>query len=161
MSVDAVLAPTVTPRLVDRFGNTRLIFFGLALAAVSYALFVPVGLDWSYPAMFPTILLLGIAFALAYGPLTIAATDGITEDEQGLAGGLLYTSWQFGAALGLSVVTAVNVALTDADGTPAALLDGFRAALVVPVLAAALAAATTALGLRCRCTDPTPATVSP
>lgn len=148
VSVDAVLAPTVTPRLVDRFGNTRLIFFGLALAAVSYALFVPVGLDWSYLAMFPTILLLGIAFALAYGPLTIAATDGIAEDEQGLAGGLLYTSWQFGAALGLSVVTAVNVAVTDADGTPAALLDGFRAALVVPVVAAALAAATTAIGLR-------------
>src|SRR6476620_1959048 len=37
------------------------------------------------------------AFALAYGPLTIVATEGIAEEEQGLAGGLLHTAFQFGA----------------------------------------------------------------
>ena len=147
VSIDAVLAPTVTPRLVERFGNARLIAGGLALAAVAYALFLPVDLDATYFAMFPSIFLLGIAFTLAYGPLTIVATDGVAEEEQGLASGLLYTSWQFGGALGLSAVTAVSVAVTDGD-SPAALLEGFRAGLVVPVVAAALAAATAATGLR-------------
>ena len=61
---------------------------------------------------------LGVAFALAYGPLTIAATDGVAEAEQGLAGGLLNMSLQFGAALGLAVVTAVNVAATGAAAHP-------------------------------------------
>ncbi|MFD7088839.1 MFS transporter [Streptomyces sp. NPDC059896] len=147
IGVDAILSPTLTPRLVARFGNARVIFGGLLLAALAYALFLPVGADWTYPAMFPSLIILGLAFALAYGPLTIAATDGIEEREQGLAGGLLYTSFQFGAALGLSAVTAVNVAATEGD-SPAALLDGYRAALVVPFAAALIAAVVSAFGLR-------------
>ncbi|MGW4893221.1 MFS transporter [Kitasatospora sp. NPDC004240] len=153
IGVDAVLAPTLTPRLVERYGNVRVILGGFCLAVLSYALFLPVGLDWTYPMMFPTMLLTGLAFALAYGPLTIAATDGVAEEEQGLAGGLLNTSFQFGAALGLSVVTAVNLAVTDASGAVLAGeagLDGFRAALVVPVVAVALGAVVTATGLRRR-----------
>lgn len=147
VGVDAVLAPTLTPRLVERFGNARVILGGFCLAALSYALFLPVGLDWTYPMMFPTMILTGLAFALAYGPLTIAATEGIAEREQGLAGGLLNTSFQFGAALGLSAVTAVNLAATGAGGGAQAGLDGFRAALVVPVAAVLLGALVTATGL--------------
>ena len=144
--IDAILAPTLTPRLVAKFGNIRVIFGGLVLAVVAYALFLPLGLDWTYAAMFPSMILLGLGFALAYGPLTIVATDGIAEDEQGLAGGLLYTSFQFGAALGLSAVTAVSVAALGAGGTPEAALGGFRAALVVPLVMAVLAAVVTASG---------------
>ncbi|MFI1384844.1 MFS transporter [Embleya sp. NPDC020886] len=144
VGADAVLAPTVTPRLVERFGNLRVILGGMLLAAVAYALFLSIDADTSYAAMFPTMLLLGLAFALAYGPLTIAATDGIDEDEQGLAGGLLYTAFQFGAALGLSSVTAV---LAGAGGSE---LDGFRVALTVPLAGALLGAVVTVVGLRRR-----------
>ncbi|MGW1253516.1 MFS transporter [Streptomyces sp. NPDC002535] len=149
IGVDAVLSPTLTPRLVARFGNARVIFGGLVLAALAYALFLPVGADWTYLAMFPSLILLGLAFSLAYGPLTIVATDGIAEEEQGVAGGLLYTSFQFGAALGLSAVAAVNIAATDGT-SPTALLDGYRAALVVPLVAALVAALVSAFGLRGR-----------
>lgn len=145
VGIDAILAPTLTPRLVARFGNTRLIFGGLVLAAVAYALFLPLDLDWTYAAMFPSMIILGLGFALAYGPLTIVATDGIAEHEQGLAGGLLYTAFQFGAALGLSAVTAVNVAALG-DGSREAALGGFRAALVVPLVMAVLAAIVIASG---------------
>jgi predicted MFS family arabinose efflux permease len=145
--IDAVLAPTLTPWLVNRFGNVRVVLGGLLLAAVAYLLFLPVGLDWSFVVMLPALLVLGVAFALAYGPLTIAATDGIADEEQGLAGGLLTTSFQFGAALGLAVVAAVIVANT-ADDSPQAVLDGFRAGLVVPLVAAVLGVVVTASGLR-------------
>ncbi|MGC0415110.1 MFS family permease [Embleya sp. AB8] len=144
VGADAVLAPTVTPRLVERFGNLRVILGGMLLAALAYALFLSIEADTTYLAMFPTMLLLGTAFALAYGPLTIAATDGIEEDEQGLAGGLLYTAFQFGAALGLSAVTAV---LAGAGGSE---LDGFKTALIVPLVGALLGAVVTAFGLRRR-----------
>ncbi|MGW4789045.1 MFS transporter [Streptomyces sp. NPDC004230] len=150
IGIDAALSPTLTPKLVNRFGNARVIFGGLVLAVLSYALFLPVGDDWTYAAMFPSFITLGLAFSLAYGPLTIVATDGIDEEEQGLAGGLLYTSFQFGAALGLSAVTAVNVAATDDGGSSKALLNGYHAALLVPLIAAALAALVSALGLRGR-----------
>ncbi|MEU0742211.1 MFS transporter [Streptomyces sp. NPDC006134] len=160
IGVDAVLSPVLTPRLVNRFGNARVIFGGLLLASLSYALFLPVGADWTYSAMFPGLILLGLAFSLAYGPLTIVATEGVREEEQGLAGGLLYTSFQFGAAIGLSTVTAVNVAAT-ASTAPGALLDGYRAALWVPLTAALLATLISAFGLRTRPAVTVPAVAGP
>ncbi|WP_052851248.1 MFS transporter [Streptomyces avicenniae] len=147
VGLDAILSPTLTPRLVARFGNVRVIFGGLLTASLAYALFLRVEADWAYAAMFPSLVLIGLSFALAYGPLTIAATEGIAEHEQGLAGGLLYTSFQFGAALGLSAATAVNVAGT-ASQSAAAQLDGYRAALLVPLVAALVATVVTAFGLR-------------
>jgi Na+/melibiose symporter-like transporter len=149
VGTDAVLAPTLTPRLVNRFGTLRVILAGMLLATVAYALFLPLGLDWTYAQMLPTLVLVGVAFALAYGALTIAATDGIAEEEQGLAGGLLNVSFQFGAAFGLAVATAVNVAATEA-GSPQGLLDGHHAALIVPVVGTAIGAVITASGLLTR-----------
>ncbi|MFJ6699483.1 hypothetical protein ACIQM4_25900 [Streptomyces sp. NPDC091272] len=43
---------------------------------------------------------MGTAFALAHAPLTIAATDSVAKEEQGLAGGLLCTCTPFGSASG-------------------------------------------------------------
>jgi MFS family permease len=150
VGIDTVLAPTVTPRLVNRYGTIPVIVAGIALSIVAYALFLPLGIDWTYWAMLPTMLILGLAFTLTYGPLTIAATDGVAEDEQGLASGLLNVSVQFGAALGLAVATAISVAVTGDGGSPEALLDGYQAALLVPLAAVVIALAVTALGLRAR-----------
>ncbi len=147
IGIDTVLAPTLTPRLVERFGSVRVIFGGVVLAVIGYALFLPAGLDWSYAVMLPTMLLLGLAFALVYGPLTIAGTDGIAEEEHGLAGGLLYTAIQFGTALGISAVTAVYVAGLASGQTG---IEALRGALVVPVAAAVLAGVVIAFGLRIR-----------
>lgn len=147
VGIDTVLAPTLTPRLVDRFGNVRVLFGGLALATVAYALFLPIGLDSIYAAMLPTMVVLGLAFSLAYGPLTMAATEGIEEHEHGLASGLLYSAIQFGTALGLSGVTAVNVA---ALGNGYSGLDAIRAGLIIPVGGAAMAAVLVSFSLRNR-----------
>lgn len=145
--IDAVLAPTLTPVLVRRFGNGRVVVAGLALAALAYALFLPLRADGDYWLMLPTFVALGLAFALAYGPLTIAATDGVDDREQGLAGGILTTSFQFGAALGLAVVTAVVVA--SSGGGPLT-YDAMRAGLLVALAAAALGVAVSVPGLRTR-----------
>ncbi|MEU8250218.1 MFS transporter [Nonomuraea sp. NPDC048916] len=153
-AADVVLAPTLTPWLVNRYGNARVILSGLVVGLAGYALFLGVGLDWTYAAMLPSMLLIGTMFAFVYGPLTIVATDGVAEHEQGLAGGLINTSFQFGAALGLSMVTAVNVAVLGAGGTPEAGLRAIRAALVVPVAATLLAALVIAFGLRGRVAPP-------
>ncbi len=88
--------------------------------------------------MLPTFLLAGLGFALAFGPLNVAATTGVAPEEQGLAGGLLNTSFQFGGALVLAIVTAVINANIGPGGSPQAVLDGFHAALYVSVAAALL-----------------------
>ncbi|TDB92249.1 MFS transporter, partial [Micromonospora fluostatini] len=152
VALDLLLAPTLTPWLVQRFGTTRVLFFGLLAAVAAYALFLPARLDWAYAAMLPTMVLLGLAFALAYGPLTMAGVEGVDEREHGLAGGLLYTSMQFGMALGISAVTAVSVAVARGPGTTGVTLDAVRAGLVLPLVAVLLAAVVTAFGLRARAT---------
>jgi MFS family permease len=155
----AMLAPRVAP-LVARYGVTRPILIGMTSLVAAYALFLPIGLDSGYAgAMLPTFLLAGLGFGLSFGPLNIAATNGIAPEEQGLAGGLLNTSFQFGGALVLAVVTAVNNANTGSDGSPQALLDGFHPALAVSVIAAVLGVA--AMALRGRAVQAVPAAAEP
>lgn len=148
MALDAILAPTLTPVLVNRYGNMRVALGGFVAAIAAYGLFLPIGPDWSFAMMTPTLLLTSVAFTLAYGPLAIAATDGVAPEEQGLASGLLYTATQFGSALGISAVTAVY-GLASTTGVTGE-LSAFRAALVVPVVMVVLGLAVTATGLRRR-----------
>ncbi|MBT2484140.1 MFS transporter [Microbacterium sp. ISL-108] len=135
LGIDAILAPLLTPRLVARFGLWPVTLVGLGAAAASFLLFLPVTDDWTYAAMFPSFLALGLAFTLAYGPLTVAATDGVPDEDQGLGGGLLYTAFQFGAAIGLAATSAV---LTLAAEDSAAPIDATRLALAVPLAASVI-----------------------
>src|SRR5690606_28694551 len=105
-------------------------------------------LDWSYAAMFPTFVLIGLAFSFAYGPLAISATDGVAEHEQGVASALLNTGFQFGAAIGVALASAVNVLRLDGSTSTSAGVDAIRTALLVSVIAAVAAAVVIATGLR-------------
>ncbi|HEY3612259.1 MAG TPA: MFS transporter [Gaiellales bacterium] len=143
----AVISTRMVP-LVMRFGITKLIVTGFVSLIAAYTLFLPIGLNSSYAAgMLPTVLLAGLGFALAFGPLTIAASSGVEAHEQGLAGGLLNTSFQFGGALMLAVTTAVINANTGASGTPQAILDGFHPGLYVPLGASVLGIVAVGSGL--------------
>jgi EmrB/QacA subfamily drug resistance transporter len=146
----AILSPRIAP-LIMRYGVTRLIVVGLTLITAAYVLFLPISLDSTYAfAMLPTFLLAGLGFALAFGPLNVAATNGVAPEEQGLAGGLLNTSFQFGGALVLAIVVAVNNAKVGLGGSPQSVLDGFHAALLVSVGAAVLGLTAMVLQRRAR-----------
>lgn len=138
MGLDLLLAPLITPVLVRRFGNATVIVAGFVAATAAFALFLRVDSDWTYLHMLPSLILVGVAFALVYGPLTLAATEGVDESEHGLAGGILYTGFQFGAALGLAIVTIVLAG----NSHGAAQLGDYRAALAVPTALAVLATGT-------------------
>lgn len=127
--------------LVMKYGSPRVIATGMAAFVGAYLLARGITADESYFTGFlPTFLLAGIGFTLTFGPLNMAATDGIADHEQGLASGLLFTSLQFGGALALAVATAVmSAGIRSSDavaGSAAAQLDGFNAALVVSVVVA-------------------------
>jgi MFS family permease len=139
----ALLSTHMGP-LVDRFGPRPLVAVGLSLGTVGYLLFLPIGAHTNYAAgLLPTFVLAGLTFALAFGSLSIAATNGIAPEEQGLAGGLLNTSFQFGGALMLAIVTAVNHSASHGGTSPALLLHGFRTAAIVSVIASLVGLAAT------------------
>ena len=56
------------------------------------------------------MLLIGIGFVLCFPTLNIQATNGVADHEQGLASGLVQTSFQVGGAIGLAVVSAIVTA---------------------------------------------------
>jgi Na+/melibiose symporter-like transporter len=148
--VVVALAPRI-PLLLERFGASRVILGGLLSHVAAYSLFLSIGVDSSYlTVLLPTFLLVGLGFGLAYGPLNIAATNGVAPEEQGLASGLVTSSFKFGGALVLAVVTAVNEANAGPCGSAHALLDGFHAATVVSLLAGLLGAAAIAVSIRAR-----------
>ena len=121
-------APRLGP-LVDRFGTARLIAVGVVSLLAGYVLFLRLGDSPSYIGlMLPTMLLLGGGFALMFPSLNIQATAGVADHEQGLASGLLNTSFQVGGAVGLAAVSAV----VSASGTVPT-LDGFQSAIAVPI----------------------------
>jgi MFS family permease len=94
--------------VLERFNTTVLIFFGLLALISGYALFLRVSPTDSYADfMLPTMLLLGIGFALTFPSVNAQATAGVAEREQGLASGLLNTSLQVGGAIVLAIVSAI------------------------------------------------------
>jgi EmrB/QacA subfamily drug resistance transporter len=131
-------APRIGP-LADRFGTQRLIVVGALFFVAGYALFLRIGESSSYVAVIlPSMLLIGTGFALSFPSLNIQATAGVANEEQGLASGLVSTSFQVGGAICLAVVSAVVTSQTGPGGGAAAALDGFRPAIGVATLVAVL-----------------------
>jgi MFS family permease len=127
--------------LVGRFGSARVITAGMLAFVGAYALSTGISEDSLYvTGILPTMLLGGLGFMLTFGPLNMAATEGIADDEQGLASGLLFTSLQFGGAVALAIATAAMESGTRSStavaGSAAAQLDGFHAALIVSIVVA-------------------------
>jgi MFS family permease len=127
----ALGAPRIGP-LVDRFGTAKVILAGAIFFVIGYALFLRIGESLTYATVWlPAMLLIGLGFALTFPSLNIQATAGVADHEQGLASGLVNTSFQVGGAIGLAIVTAVVSSNTGSGTDAASLLDGFKPGLAV------------------------------
>jgi predicted MFS family arabinose efflux permease len=136
--------------LLNRFGAGALVVAAFVSLVAGYALFLRAGVTPDYPAvMLPSVILLGAAFGFGFSALTVAATSGVRNEQQGLAASLFQTSFQVGGAVVLAVVTAV----VDAGGgdtltSPAATLAAYRPALYLITGVAALGLLVALPGLR-------------
>src|SRR5215469_11272811 len=130
--VMVVVLSTKMGSLLGRFGPAPLTGLAFTCLVIAYALFLRAGVRPDYPGvMLPATLLLGMAFGLGFSSLSVAATAGVPNAEQGLAASLFQTSFQVGGAVVLAIVTAV----VDASGasrvlSPAATLAAYRPALI-------------------------------
>ncbi len=94
--------------LLERLRTTVLIMLGLLAFVTAYALFLRVDPSMPYASfLLPTMLLLGIGFALCFPAVNAQATAGVADHEQGLASGLVNTSIQIGGAIVLAIITAI------------------------------------------------------
>lgn len=105
----AVLSP-FTGRLIDRYGTSPLILGSMTAMVIGYGVFLWRGgsPEPDYVADFlPSVLLFGVGFALGFSSIVSQATGEASDDDQGLASGLVNTSGQVGGALVLAVVTGL------------------------------------------------------
>jgi nitrate/nitrite transporter NarK len=153
----ALASPRIGP-LADRFGTPRIILAGTIAFVVGYALFLRIDGASTYgTVLLPTMVLIGIGFALCFPALNIQATAGVADSEQGLASGLVSTSFQVGGAIVLAVVSAIVTSETGSATDAASLLDGYRPAIAVVTLVSALGLVVALTGIVRRRTAPVPA----
>jgi MFS family permease len=121
--------------VLERVRTPVLILGGLTSLMIGYLLFLRVSPSMSYADfLLPTMIFLGIGFALAFPSVNAQATSGVADHEQGLASGLVNTSIQIGGAVVLAVITAILGA--GSSGTPTRhgeLLPGMTTAIAVLV----------------------------
>ncbi|MEV0296555.1 MFS transporter [Nocardia sp. NPDC050710] len=116
-------------KLVDRFGTGPVIAITLVVMAIGYLLFLRLNTEPSYlTVLLPAVLLIGIGW-VGFPAINIQATNGIEDEEQGLAAGVLQTSMQVGAAIVLAVTTAIVTSGAHTDTSPAGMLDTYRPGL--------------------------------
>jgi EmrB/QacA subfamily drug resistance transporter len=108
-TIPIILAGPLAGRLFDRLGGRWPLVGGfLVLAASGVALGVATGAE-SVAALVPGLVLQGIGLGVV---LTVNDPTGLTavpEDAQGQAAGVINTSEQFGGALGIAVLLAVEL----------------------------------------------------
>ncbi len=88
--------------------------------------------------LLPGAIAIGLGIVITQVSITITATSGISDDEQGLVPGLLTTFQQIGSGLGVGMLVAVAAIRTKgvmvtasvAQASAAALTAGYRAALL-------------------------------
>jgi len=130
--VVAVLS-TRMGQVISRFGPGPITLIAFACLVAGYIAFLRVGTQADYVGVIlPAVIGVGIAFGLGFSALSLAATSGVADHEQGLAASLFQTSFQVGGAVVLAVVTAVIDAGGASQVTSAqATLGAYRPALAV------------------------------
>ena len=153
----AVLSPNAG-KLADRIGTGRMIVLGMSMFVAAYALALRIGSEPAYlSTVLPTMLLVGLGFAITFPALNIQATAGVEDHEQGLASGLLSTSAQVGGAIVLAVVTAVIDSQSRGITAPTEMMSAYRPGLFVVAGVALLGLLVSLPGLIRRSTE-SPAT---
>ncbi len=146
-----IMSIRFSDRLINRFGPKNVLIPGLTLIGIGLALFTNTPVDGKYlENVLPPMLLLGIGAGSSFTALMTLAMSGATQEDAGLASGLVNTTAQVGAALGLAVLATISATRTEnllADGAsePSALVSGYHVAFWIGAGLVAIAIAVAAI----------------
>jgi EmrB/QacA subfamily drug resistance transporter len=116
-----MLSASIASQFAPRIGVRPVAAAGFLLTAAGLVLLTQLPVHGSYAAnVLPAILLSALGMGAVFMPLTLIATTGLADADQGLASGLFNTSQQIGGALGLAVLSTLATSKTTAaTGSPA------------------------------------------
>ena len=107
--LSAGLASSLAPRL----GVKPVAAVGMVLTVVGMVLFARMPVGGSYATdVLPGMIIGSLGMGAIFMPLTLVATTGLEDEDQGLASGLFNTSQQVGGALGLAILSTIAASHT-------------------------------------------------
>lgn len=121
------------PRLAGRLGVRRVALLAGVSATVGFAALTRLPAA-GYSPLLLVLILVGFGGAgTAFGSIVLASRE-LADDDQGLAGGVVNTSRQVGAAVGAALLPAVAESVRGVSGDRAAMLAATAAALAATVV---------------------------
>ncbi|MEZ7006241.1 MFS transporter [Streptomyces sp. AD55] len=134
-ALGVVAGSVIAIKLGYRVAPRTLLVGGGLLTAAGFAWFGLISADGSFAvdALGPS-LVASVGFGLCLGPVVSTATAGVAPEETGTASGLLNSSRQIGASLGLAALGTAAEHRTGETVTPASLNDGYALGLDLSAL---------------------------
>ena len=125
-----MLSAGLASQFAPRVGVRPVAALGMLVSALGMLLLVRLPVDGTYVAdVLPALIVTSLGMGAVFMPLTLIATTGLEDEDQGLASGLFNTSQQIGGALGLAILSTLAASKTTAAGgatDPEALVTGFH-----------------------------------
>jgi EmrB/QacA subfamily drug resistance transporter len=133
------------PRVLNRFGPKRTIMVSTVLVALGAVLLTPLSPDGTYFVILPGLLVWALGASVGMPAMNAAAVTGTQPGEEGLASGIVNTSFRVGFPVGLALLLTVAGAFdpppsgpSSASAAAAGVVAGFQVAMVAGALLAAL-----------------------
>jgi MFS family permease len=133
-------------RVLNRIGARKTLLLSSALVTLGVLLLIPISAQGSYFGIVPGMVVWALGASIGFPAVNIAAVAGTKHGEEGLASGVVSTSFRIGFPLGLAVLLTVAGAFdppaaagAGALVAAAAVVAGFQYALFAGVLLGALA----------------------
>jgi len=127
-SAGIMVSAGIASQFAPRLGVRPVAAAGFILSTAGLILLTQLPVHGSYLTnVLPSILLSSLGMGAVFMPLTLIATTGLEDSDQGLASGLFNTSQQIGGALGLAVLSTLATSKTPSiNPTTTDLVTGFH-----------------------------------
>lgn len=113
VSVVIGIVAGVASQIIAKIGYKPLLVVGPFLIGISLFMMAQLPVHGTYLAnILPALVVLAVGMGCSFVSGTIAATNGVSQRDSGLASGLFNTTQQVGGALGLAIFSAVAASST-------------------------------------------------
>ncbi|HUB76036.1 MAG TPA: MFS transporter [Solirubrobacteraceae bacterium] len=135
--VTVLIASLLARRAISRFGMRGVTIVGLAMLATSYLWFAELAASGPYALkVLPALLTNAAGGGLLFPAMSAAITAGTSSVDRGLAGTMVPTCQQLGAAIAVAVLA--TIAAAGADSPLAHYRDAYRVAAAAVLVTAAI-----------------------
>ncbi|TMD80492.1 MAG: MFS transporter [Chloroflexi bacterium] len=138
-----MVVSNIGARIAMKLGVRTLIAFGTLVLGAGMLLFLRTAPESDYvTVLIPAMLVTGIGVGLGFVSITMAATAGVPDRDQGIASGLIGTAQQVGMAVGLAILVNIAGSVTrmSLPQGAGAVIAGYHQAFVIAAAISVLAA---------------------